>query len=114
MVDSHFGDSAPEAKVKFFTKDHLGNFQQDPNQERDRAEQLNPATFQETSGTQQVCCKLQLHRSLLCYCKTLILVTTEATELDFKKHSLLARSFCHQSTEKALPLASMAAEFSYF
>lgn len=40
-----------QRKIKFLTKDHLVNFQQDLNQEKDSAEQLNPATSQETSGT---------------------------------------------------------------
>lgn len=53
-----------QSKIKFLTKDHLVNFQENPNQERDGAEQLNPTTSQEISGTKivlpstLVCCKL--------------------------------------------------------
>lgn len=53
-----------QRKIKFLTKGHLMNFQQEPNQERDGAEQWNPAISQEMSGTNillpttLVCCKL--------------------------------------------------------
>lgn len=66
----HFGDKAPASKKKkiiFLSKGHLVNFQQDLNKERDGA-QLDPATSQETSGTNTllpntlVCCKLGLQR----------------------------------------------------
>lgn len=40
-----------QRNTEFLTKDHPVNFQQDPNQERDGAEQLNAATSKEISGT---------------------------------------------------------------